>query len=63
MQMQAYQQRILLPAEGKWLYQETTRVISDKVYLGIQADEAQWVEITEEEKKNLESLWEETDHN
>lgn len=49
--------RILTPSENKWLYNEKDRVISDKVYLGVNADETMWVEITEEEKLLLEQQW------
>lgn len=50
--------RILTPDENKWLYNEKDKVISDKVYLGVNADETLWVEITEEEKLSLEQEWE-----
>ena len=50
--------RILTPGESKWLYNEKDKVISDKVYLGVNADETLWVEITEEEKLSLEQEWE-----
>ena len=55
MQMKTYEQRILIPEEGKWLYNATDNVISDKVYLGINADASVWVEITEEEKQRIEA--------
>lgn len=42
-----------------WLCNETDRAISDKVYLGINADENEWRDITEEEKTRLEQLWSE----
>lgn len=51
-------QRVLTPDENMWLYNESQRVISDKVYLGIEADESDWVEITQEQKEFLESQWE-----
>jgi hypothetical protein len=49
--------RALTPSLGMWLYNENHKVISDKVYLGKEADEAEWVEITSEEKARLEALW------
>ena len=49
--------RILTPSEGMWLYNANDQVISDKVYLGVNADESTWVEITDEEKLALESEW------
>ena len=55
MQMKTYEQRILIPEENKWLYNATDNVISDKVYLGINADASAWVEIGEEEKKHIEA--------
>lgn len=53
--------RILIPSENKCLYNAKDRVISDKVYLGVNADETLWVEITEEEKLSLETQWESED--
>lgn len=52
-------QRILVPDNGMWLYNEQAQVISDKVYLGIEADESDWIEISAEEKTRLEALWSE----
>lgn len=56
MQIQTYEQRILIPEDGKWLYNESENVISDKVYLGKEADASAWVEITEEEKRKIEEI-------
>lgn len=50
--------RVIIPAEGMWLYKESDRIISDKVYLGVNDTEDGWVEITEERKNELEALWE-----
>jgi hypothetical protein len=49
--------RILTPSDGMWLCNETDKIISDKVYLGVNADETMWKDITEEEKARLEELW------
>jgi hypothetical protein len=55
MEIKTYEQRILIPDEGKYLYNETAQVISDdKVYLGINANETEWIEITEERKQEIE---------
>ena len=59
MKVETYEQRILTPEEGKYLYNESAKVISDKVYLGKEADASEWVEITSEEKETLEREWEE----
>lgn len=61
MTVQTYEQRILIPEENKWLYNESAKVISDKVYLGKDADASEWVEITSEEKEALEKEWEEVE--
>lgn len=55
MQMETFEQRILTPEEGKWLYNATDNIVSDKVYLGKEADASLWVEITEEEKQKIEA--------
>ena len=49
--------RILIPSLGMWLYNEKHRVISDKIYLGKEAKEEDWVEISTKEKEELEELW------
>ena len=55
MQMQTYEQRVLIPDTNKWLYNAIDNVVSDKVYLGKDADASLWVEITEEEKQKIEA--------
>ena len=50
-------QRILTPKDGMWLCYKNAQVISDKVYLGINAPESDWEEITESEKLQLEAQW------
>lgn len=59
MKVETYEQRVLIPEDGKWLYNASAKVISDKVYLGKEADASEWVEITTEEKEELEKEWEE----
>lgn len=60
MKIEVYEQRVLIPEENKYLYNETAQVISDKVYLGINANENEWKEISEEEKQEIEKkLYEE----
>ena len=58
MQIQTYEQRILTPDAGKYLCNMTDRIISDKVFLGINADSSVWTEIDEKEKLILETEWE-----
>lgn len=50
-------QRVLTPDADKWLYNEKDKVVSDKVYLGINASADDWTEITEERKQELEAMW------
>lgn len=57
MQVLTYEQRVLIPDADKWLYNSNAKVISDKVYLGKNADPSEWTEITTEEKDELESKW------
>ena len=59
MKVETYEQRVLIPEKGKWLYCEPDKIISDKVYLGKEADASEWVEITTEQKETLEKEWEE----
>jgi hypothetical protein len=58
MKIETYEQRILTPELGYWLYNAEAQVISDKVYLGKNADASAWVEITQERKEKLEKEWE-----
>lgn len=59
MKIQTYEQRILIPEEGHLLVNHTAKVASDKVFLGINADASEWVEITAEEAEALQKQWEE----
>ena len=54
MKIETYEQRILIADENKYLYNEKDNAITTEVYLGINADENEWVEITEEEKLKIE---------
>lgn len=58
MKIETYEQRVLIPDDGKYLYNEKVKVISDKVFLGIHADASEWSEIDEAEKLRLELEWE-----
>lgn len=49
--------RVITPNDDMWLCNEEQRVISDKVYLGVNADVNEWHDITETEKARLEALW------
>lgn len=51
--------RVITPDENMWLCNESDRVISDKVHLGINADETMWRDITEEDRARLETSWNE----
>ena len=59
MQIQTYEQRILIPEEGHLLVNHEAKSISNKVYLGIHADASEWVEVTAEEAEALQKEWEE----
>ena len=49
--------KVVTPNEGMWLYNESERTISDKVYMPDGADVSVWKEITEAKKQELEAQW------
>lgn len=49
--------KMVTPSEGKWLYNESDNIISDKVYMPDGADVSVWQEITEAKKQELEAQW------
>lgn len=50
--------RVITPSDEMHLCNMTEKVISNKVYLGVNADETLWTEIDESERESLEELWE-----
>ena len=58
MTIKIYEQRVLIPDSGKYLYNKDEKIISIKVFLAVGADEKEWQEITAEEKEQLEAQWE-----
>ena len=49
--------KMVTPKEGMWLYNESEKTISDKVYMPDGADVSVWKEITEAKKQELEAQW------
>ena len=49
--------KVVTPKEGMWLYNESERTISDKVYMPEGADVSVWQEITDVKKQELEARW------
>ena len=49
--------KMVTPKEGMWLYNESERTISDKVYMPEDADVSVWKEITYAKKQELEAQW------
>ena len=49
--------KMVTPSEGKWLYNESEKTISDKVYMPEGADVSVWKEITDAKKQELEAQW------
>ena len=49
--------KVATPSEGMWLYNESEKTISDKVYMPDGADVSVWQEITEAKKQELEAKW------
>ena len=56
--VKSYEQRVIIPDEGKFLCNEKARSISEKVFLGINANADDWKEITAEDKARIEAEWE-----
>ena len=51
--------KVVTPSEGKWLYNEREKTISDKVYMPDGEDVSEWQEITDAKKQELEAQWQE----
>ena len=49
--------KMVTPSTGMWLYNESEKTISDKVYMPDGADVGVWKEITEAKKQELEAQW------
>ena len=49
--------QVVTPSEGMWLYNESEKTISDKVYMPDGADVSVWQEITDAKKQELEAQW------
>ena len=49
--------KMVTPLEGMWLYNESEKTISDKVYMPDGADVSIWKEITDATKQELEAQW------
>ena len=49
--------RVATPSDDMFLCNEIQKIICKKVYLGINANEEDWKDITELEKEYLENLW------
>ena len=49
--------KVVTPSEGKWLYNESENIISDKVYMPDGSDVSVWQEITDAKKQELEAQW------
>ena len=49
--------KVVTPSEGKWLYNEREKTISEKVYMPDVADVSEWQEITDAKRQALEAQW------
>lgn len=50
--------KIITPEENMWLCNKTAKTHSDKVIMAVNADHSQWIEVTDEERQQLETEWE-----
>lgn len=55
MTTETYEQRVLIPDSGKYLYNAKDKIVSDRVYLGKNAEQSDWKEITQEQKAAMET--------
>lgn len=55
MKMQSYEQRFLIPDEGKLLCNYKEKIISEQVFLAKEDDGSDWTEIDAEDKVRLEA--------
>lgn len=58
MKTETMQIRILIPSENHYLVNKKEKIISDKVFIGKEANADDWQEITADEKESLEEKWE-----
>ena len=49
--------KMVTPSKGMWLYNESKKTISDKVYMPDGEDVSVWQEITDAKKQELEAKW------
>lgn len=49
--------KVLYPSENHFLYNAEAKTISNKVFLGKDANESDWQEITLSEKERLKEKW------
>lgn len=49
--------KVVTPSEWMWLYNESEKTISDKVYMPEDADVSVWKEISDAKKQELEAQW------
>ena len=49
--------KVVTPKEGMWLYNESEKTISDKVYMPDGADLSVWREIADAKQQELEAQW------
>ena len=47
--------KIITPEENMWLCNKTTKTHSDEVIMAVNADHSQWIEVTDEERQQLET--------
>ena len=57
MEIKSKTYKVVTPKECMWLYNESEKTISDKVYMPEGADLSVWQEITESKKQELEAQW------
>ena len=50
--------RVLIPSSDLWLYNDKLKIFRKEVFLGVEDDGSDWIEVTDTEKTELEKKFE-----
>ena len=50
--------KTITPEENMWLCNKAAKTHSDEVIMAVNTDHSQWIEVTDEERQQLETEWE-----
>lgn len=58
MRIETYTQRVLYPSDEHYLVNRIAKTVSDRVFLGVDADASEWEEVPKEEARIIMEEWE-----